>query len=205
MVTLKTVEKRLAAAGFNNKFWGKPEMRELENILADDEEIVCAVSGRYEAGFALLISTDRRLLLIDKKPLFLSLEDLRYDMISEIDFGAQAFMATVAIHTINKTLRFQSIRQNQLRALTAHVQHRVMELRHNYQQPQTQEQTWSNNLPTQAEDQQPAWYPVSNRAVLSEPPTTAFMAQRTALPASPLTMHHRVSRFPVGIAHLSRK
>jgi hypothetical protein len=46
------------------------------------EEIYELVNGIYEGGFAIVVATDVRLLLIDKKPMnYLNVEDLRFDMI----------------------------------------------------------------------------------------------------------------------------
>lgn len=137
MKSLSEIELQLSRLGINNRFWGKPEMRELQHILAADEVITNAANGRHEGGFALLVATDRRLLLVDKKLWFLSLEDIRYDMISEIDYCARLLDSTVFIRTINKILRFTSFRQKQLRALTSYVQERVMDLRHQPQLDQT--------------------------------------------------------------------
>jgi hypothetical protein len=129
MKTLGEIELELSRLGLHNRFWGKPEVRELQHILSDDEIMTNAVNGRYEGGFALLVSTDRRLLLIDKKIWFLSLEDTRYDMISEVDYNARLLDATVYIRTINKVMRFTTPRQKSLRALVTYVQEKVMELR----------------------------------------------------------------------------
>jgi len=127
--TLNEVELELSRLGFHNRFWCKPEVRELQHILSDDEVMTNVVTGRYEGGYAMLLATDRRLLLIDKKVWFLSLEDVRYDMISEVDYHARLLDATVYIRTINKVLRFTSRRQKFLRDLVKLVQERVMELR----------------------------------------------------------------------------
>jgi hypothetical protein len=129
MKTLGEIELELSRLGLRNRFWGKPEVKELQHILSDDEVMTNAVNGRYEGGFALLVSTDRRLLLIDKKIWFLSLLDTRYDMISEVDYNARLLDATVYIRTINKVLRFTTPRQKSLRALVTYVQEKVMELR----------------------------------------------------------------------------
>jgi hypothetical protein len=88
MVTFATVEQQLKAAGCNFRFWGRSELRELCNILLPGETIAQAVNGQYEAGFALLCATDFRVLLIDKKPKYLTLKDIRFDMITELDFPA---------------------------------------------------------------------------------------------------------------------
>jgi hypothetical protein len=60
----------------------------------------------------------------------MTIEDTRYDMISEIDFNAQAYSATVTVYTMNKTHKFTSIKhRQQLRQLTNYVQRRVWEFR----------------------------------------------------------------------------
>jgi hypothetical protein len=96
----------------------------------DNEKIVVLACGRYFGSFALLVATDQRLLLIDKRVFFMNIEDTRYDMISEILFNSQIYSASVTIHTINKTHKFTSIKnRSQLRELTNYVQRRVMEVR----------------------------------------------------------------------------
>ena len=68
-----------------------------------DEKIISLACGRYFGSFALLVATDQRLLLIDKRVFFMTIEDTRYDMISEIDYNAQAYNATVTVYTMNKS------------------------------------------------------------------------------------------------------
>jgi hypothetical protein len=132
MVTKQDVEAQLKCLGVSMKGWGAAEMQELCHILMPNEEITGYAHGWYENGFATLITTNERLLLVDKKLFHLTIEDVRYDMIAEVDFNARIFDATVRVSSVNKTLRFTSMKQRQLRALTTYVQHRVMELR---QQP----------------------------------------------------------------------
>ncbi len=138
MVTALEVQQQLKTLGVEISFWGRAEMRELQHILVPEEQITHCVMGRYEGGFALLTATDRRLLLIDKKPLYLTLEDVRYDMISEVDFSHRLMNATVNIHTVNKVLNFTSMRNNHLRKLTAYLQDRVMTVRQQQLSPAPQ-------------------------------------------------------------------
>jgi len=104
------------------------------------ETIAQAVNGRYENGFAMLVVTDHRVLLIDKKPMFLTLEDIRFDMIAEIDFSAQLFDCTVKIMTTNRTLVFISWNHGRLRKALNYTQQRVSEMRHHYLGQQFQAQ-----------------------------------------------------------------
>lgn len=139
MVSLSQVEDQLKRVGCNFRFWGRPEIRELTKILMPGEVIAQAVNGRYENGFAMLVATDHRLLLIDKKPMFLTLEDVRFDMIAEIDFSAQLFDGTVKIITPNRKLVFTTWSQERLRKVLNYTQQRVSEIRQHYMQRQFQQ------------------------------------------------------------------
>ena len=145
MTTLAHVEQQLRRAGCNYKWWGRAEIRELANILMEDEIIAGCVNGRYAGGFALLCITNHRLLLVDRKPMFLTLEDIRFDMIAEIDYNSRLLDNTVHVITPNRSLRFTSWNQHRMRKILNYLQQRVMEIRQHYlmqqfQQPQAMAQ-----------------------------------------------------------------
>jgi hypothetical protein len=139
MVQLYEVEEQLKAIGCNFKFFGRPEIRELAKILLPDEKIIQCANGYYEAGIALVCVTDHRFLLVDKKPMFLTIEDVRFDMISEIDFSHKLFNATLRIHSTNKSLTFTSWNHGRLRKLVDYLQHHVAKIRQQMGQVQTHE------------------------------------------------------------------
>src|SRR3954470_20680266 len=123
MVSKKSVEKQLKDLDFNHKGWGRTEVNELHNILLPDEKIYEVVNGIYEGGFAMLVATDVRVLLVDKKPLnYLTVEDLRFDMINEIDYSHRLIGAHISISTGNRDLKFTTVNQPRLRKLIGHVQ-----------------------------------------------------------------------------------
>ncbi|HEY1063859.1 MAG TPA: PH domain-containing protein [Candidatus Saccharimonadales bacterium] len=123
MVDAKTIQKQLKKIKFGGTPWNQAELRELPKIIHEGEEISECVNGLYEGGVALLVATEMRVLLIDKKPLnFLTVEDLRFDMINEIDYTHRLFGATIIISTGSKTLRFSSLNQSRLRNLINYVQ-----------------------------------------------------------------------------------
>lgn len=132
---MNVVEAQLKAINADFRFWGRAEKVELCQILVPGEQVMHCLNGRYEGGFAMLCATDRRLLLVDKKPMYLTLEDVRYDMISEVDFSHRLLDATVRINTVNKVVRFTSIRSTNLRKLTAYLQDKVMEMRQQQSRP----------------------------------------------------------------------
>lgn len=130
MVDLNYVEKQLKEIKFNAVRVNRAEVKELQNILLPDEKIYECVNGFYEGGVALLVATDIRVLLIDKKPMgFLNVDDLRFDMISDLDYSHRAFGAQIGINCGMRNLVFKSYNQPRLRKLIGHVQHRMSEIK----------------------------------------------------------------------------
>ena len=130
MVSRDAVEEQLKRIGCNFRFWGRSEVNELGRILMEDEVIAECVNGEYANGFAMLVVTNHRLLLVDKKPLlYLTVEDYRYEMITEFNYNHRLINATVNIYTANKTLTFTSWNQHRLRKLLEYIQARVLEMR----------------------------------------------------------------------------
>lgn len=123
MVSAESVHKQLKKINFDYSLWGRAEVKELPNIMIDHEEIYEAVNGMYDGGFALLVATNVRLLLVDKKPLnFLNVEDMRFDMINELDYSHRLVGARINISAGNKNLSFMSANQQRLRRAIGHVQ-----------------------------------------------------------------------------------
>ena len=130
MVSKETVEQQLKKIGFNPHAWGQAEVKELPHILLDHEEIFEAVNGTYEGGFALLLATNVRVLLVDKKPLnYLTIEDMRFDMINEIDYSHRLIGARIHISAGAKNFRFFSLNQPKLRKAIKHVQSCMAEMK----------------------------------------------------------------------------
>lgn len=136
MVSLQEVENQLKQIGTSFRYWGRSEMLELRNILIPGEQIQVCVNGRWMGGFAMLCATDQRVLLVDKKPLYLTIEDVRYDMVTEVDYSYRLLNASVRICTPNKTLAFMGFNHSRMRTMTNYIQRRVMEIRqqHIFQQ-----------------------------------------------------------------------
>lgn len=128
MVSTQSVQEQLKRLNFVAHVWNRAEVRELPNILLPDEEIYECANGAYEGGLAVLVATNVRVLLIDKKFLnYLTVEDLRFDMINEIDYSHRLMGAYISISAGAKNLKFTSYNQPRLRKLINHVQHCIAE------------------------------------------------------------------------------
>jgi len=149
MISAKEIDRQLKNIGVSFWFFGNAEIRELRHILVEGEVIEHCLLGRYEGGFAVLCATNMRLLLIDKKPFYLTMEDVRYDMIVEVDFAGRLIDATIRVCTPNKTLHFTALKKAELRLMTVYIQNRVMVYRQqhigpgqSFEAPQPQQTTW---------------------------------------------------------------
>lgn len=129
MVPHDRVKQQLKSIGADFQFLGRAELRELPKILFDDEFLQHVVFGRYSNGFALLCATNQRVLLIDKKPMYLTLEDIRYDMISDMTFSHRLLDTSVMLGTVHKSITFTAYNQSKIRDFTTYVQKRVMDSR----------------------------------------------------------------------------
>jgi hypothetical protein len=202
MVSLAEVERQLERINASFRFWGRAEMLELQHILIPGEQIQACLNGRYEGGFAMLCATDQRLLLIDKKPMYLTLEDVRYDMVSEVDFSHRLLDATVRVCTPMKTLVFTAWKRADLRKMTTYLQQRVIEIRQRHAFEAQVEQQFLQKQ-AQQPSPQPVQVPKAMPAVASETPVPA-VGEITSLPLpnffnpyykSPLVMRRRISKW----------
>jgi hypothetical protein len=134
MVKAHDVRRQLRRIGADYHFWGVPELRELPKVLFDSEIIRHVINGRYSGGFATLCATDMRVLLIDKKPLFLTLEDIRYDMVSDVMFNHRLMNASLILGTVHNSISFIGFNKTRLRTMTNFIQEKVMEYRNHQSQ-----------------------------------------------------------------------
>lgn len=181
MVSLAVIDAQLKQVGCSIRMWGRAEVKELCEILLPGETIAVAVNGQYDAGFAMLVATDFRVLLIDKKPKYLTLKDIRFDMITELDFANRLMDSTIRIFTPNRELRFIALNSAKLRKLFTHTQHKVMELRHHFMMQQFQGQQLATNTPPGlAMAQQRYGSAIDVEGSVMQPPEAAHFYQQSS-------------------------
>lgn len=199
MVHVDEVTQQLRRLGAHNMMWCRAELRELPKILFRGEQIEHIVTGRYEGGYALLVATNNRVLLIDKKPFYLTLEDVRYDMISDVLFYHRLVDATIRLGNMNKTIVFTAFNKNKLRELTAYIQEEVMLYRHQAGQQQHQHNHNADAPHNHVEQPQPALQPAYMvEQEQTAQPIFASMQPAASVPnpyKTPVLIRRRVSRF----------
>ena len=121
MANTLEVRKQLHSAGFRNRRWGWSAIHQLPMILEDGEKIERAVSGSYDDGYAVILATNRRVLFLDKKPFSFRAEDIRYEMVSEVEHYLGPVMAKLRIHCLSKSFEVKSIHHGNVQAFAIYV------------------------------------------------------------------------------------
>lgn len=129
MVNQTEVDEQLKAIGVSFDLWGSEDARELKQVLLPDEHITHAINGYYDGGFAILCVTNLRVLVVDKKPFSLTVEDLRYDMIAEVDYNHRIVTANMQIVTPLRTILFTTWAFRRLRDSSQYIQKRLLDMR----------------------------------------------------------------------------
>ncbi len=92
--------EELKAAGATRHGLAKPEAKELPRILHEDEHVGGVVYGQVGSGnSAMLVATDQRVVFLDKRPLFMSADEITYDAVSGVKSNAAGPFLSVVLHT----------------------------------------------------------------------------------------------------------
>ena len=128
MVTKELIQSQLRALGMQFKLFGRTEVQQLHNIILPGETILHCVYGYYVGGSGLLVATDKRLLLIDQRPLYLHLEELTYDRIHESRIGRKLMQSVLFIRSGSKRLRFRTMSDARMKRLFRFVENKLAEV-----------------------------------------------------------------------------
>ena len=125
---LDEIKKHIQSLGLDNisTFFGRKEINELPNILAPDEKVDHIVQGSYSNGQGILVSTNRRLLFIDKGLLYgLKVEDFPLDKISSIQYETGLLLGKIKIYTSGNMATIENIEKKSTRSFCEFVRNKL--------------------------------------------------------------------------------
>lgn len=104
----KRIKAELIKAGVTAYGLLKMESRYLPKIIHENETIEAVAYGRFREGSAMLIATSLRIIFLDRKPFFTTMDELTYEMVAGVAVNNQALFSSVTLHTRVKdfTLNF---------------------------------------------------------------------------------------------------
>lgn len=106
--------KGLGASAYDLRL---PESHILPYIVRPDEWIIGIIFGKYKQagegrfGRGALVATDRRVILLDKKPLFVKCDELMYRAISGVAYSRSGLMGTVILHSRTGDIQMRTYNQ----------------------------------------------------------------------------------------------
>jgi len=109
------LKRRLTELGATRYDLLLPESHALINIIAPDEEINGIVYGRYKQivdnkeGRGALVATNKRVLLLDKKPMFTNSDEIIYPVISGIRSTKTGAGMTITLHSRVGDIRISTL------------------------------------------------------------------------------------------------
>ena len=125
---LDSIKEEIKNLNLSNtsSFFGRKEINELPNILAVDEKIDNIVQGTYNNGMGILVSTNRRLVFIDKGLLYgLKVEDFPLDKITSIQYETGILMGKIKIHTSGNIAEIDNIEKASTRNFSEFVRNKL--------------------------------------------------------------------------------
>lgn len=126
MPTLQQIQEQIKNMDGASKFFGKREIKELPNILWEDEVLEKLVQGLYNNGNGILAATNKRLIFIDKGLLGgLKVEDFPYDKISSIQYQTGIMFGKITIFTSGNKALIDQIDKGQVKVFAEFVRARI--------------------------------------------------------------------------------
>jgi general stress protein 26 len=93
------IRQELLEAGITKYGLKKMSTRYLPNVINEDEHIGGVVYGRCENALAMLVATDRRVVYVGRRPLYSTVDEVNYSVVSGIKMSTSGLVATVTLHT----------------------------------------------------------------------------------------------------------
>ncbi len=103
------------------------EGRYLPRIIHQDETIGGAVYGWLNGESVMLIATDRRVLFIDKKPLFIHEDEITYDVVSGVSFSHAGLGSLITLHTRIRDYAVRTYNQKALQIFVDYIEKRCLD------------------------------------------------------------------------------
>lgn len=112
MPSFDEIKSQLSRLNSASTVLARKEIKELPNILWEDEHIRDAVQGVYNNRIGLLVATDRRLVFVDKGLMSLKVEDFQYDKISSIQYQTGWVLGQITIFASGNRAEIKQIAKN---------------------------------------------------------------------------------------------
>ncbi|WP_457599813.1 PH domain-containing protein [Hydrogenivirga sp.] len=110
MPSYEEIVKQMESLDGIEKLLVRKEIKELPNILREDEKIEAVVQGIYNDRNGLLIATNERLIFIDKSLLGkVKVEEFPYEKVTSVKYEKGWFLGSVKIYASGNTAEIEQV------------------------------------------------------------------------------------------------
>jgi len=122
------IQEELKSVGASHFGLWKLASRYLPHVIHSDEHIGGAVYGRSDReGAVMLLGTDRRIIFLDKKPLFVNEDEVSYRVVSGVDYSQAGLGCTIRLHTRVKDYEVHTLNKKAALKFLAYIESHLLE------------------------------------------------------------------------------
>lgn len=121
------IQLEVKNAGVSKVGHWKLGTRYLPHIIHPNEHIGGVVYGWNDEGSVMLVATDRRIIYLDKKPLFFDEDEVTYDVVSGVSFSKAGLASTVVLHTRVKDYKVKTFNEKSAGIFIECIEAQVLE------------------------------------------------------------------------------
>ena len=115
MKSLEEIQLMLKECGAKDFFWTKKEVKELPNIIHDDEIVTYATSGFLNNNTWLIVSTNKRVIFLDKGMIFgLKQIEIPLEKINSIGHKKGLILGDIEIWDGASRMKIQNVQKDTL-------------------------------------------------------------------------------------------
>ncbi len=121
------VKEELKALGMSPFAMLRMESRYAPKIIHPDEYLGGVIYGRYSGGHAMIMATDRRVIFVDRKPLFVHEDEIDYRVVSGVTLHFTGLVFTITLHTKIKDYTLRTFNEKCARGFVEYIEARTLE------------------------------------------------------------------------------
>lgn len=121
------IKKELLGSGISP--WGLlySESRYLPTIIHNNEHIEAIVYGRTKSGRSMLVATDKRVIFLDKKPMFIKTDEITYSLVGGVSYSQGTMRSTLTLHTRMGDISMHSMNRTCMMRFKEYIELRCVE------------------------------------------------------------------------------
>ena len=111
--TLNEIKEQMEQVGIKDLFGTKREVKQLPDIINDDEVIVYGCSGMNDGNTVLCILTNKRILMLDKGLLYgIKSTEIPLDMVNGVSYSKGLMLGKISITNCATITKLENVNKN---------------------------------------------------------------------------------------------